>query len=144
LIPAFLTLLLWCFSPHVLGHGSTIMNDIPAAALAVASVYSFWKWLKRPEMLEAFFAGIILGLAELTKFTLLVFYPLFIVIWMIYRLPEIKTLSKNDLFQQFKQILVIFVFSIFIINMGYLFEGTGKLLGSYRFQTALLTGYENN
>jgi hypothetical protein len=79
-------------------------------------------------MLEAFFTGLILGLAELTKFTLLIFYPLFIVIWLIYRLPEIKTLSKNDLFQQFKQIIVIFCFSIVIINMGYLFEGTRKLL----------------
>jgi hypothetical protein len=38
LIPAFLAIILWCSSPYVLGHGSTIMNDIPAAALAVTSV----------------------------------------------------------------------------------------------------------
>jgi hypothetical protein len=126
--PAVIVALLWLFSPYILGHGCLISPDVPSAAFAAASIYFFWKWLKRPEMLEAFFAGIILGLAELTKFTLLIFYPLFIVIWLIYRLPEMKTMTKNDWLQQFKQITVIFVSSILIINMGYLFEGTGKLL----------------
>jgi hypothetical protein len=111
------------------------MPDVPSAALAVTSVYFFWKWLKRPEMLESFIAGIILGLAELTKFTLLIFYPLFLIMWLLYRLPKIKTLTKNLWFQQIKQLAVMFAMSILIINMGYLFEGTGKLLGSYRFQT---------
>jgi hypothetical protein len=60
--------------------------------------------------------------------------------WLIYRLPEIKTLTKKDWIQQCKQIAVIFFISVVIINMGYLLEGTGKFLGSYRFQTTLLTG----
>jgi 4-amino-4-deoxy-L-arabinose transferase-like glycosyltransferase len=139
-ISGILVLPLFCFSPYVLGHGATIMPDAPSAAFAVTSVYFFWKWLKCPEMQEAFFAGIILGLAELTKFTLLIFYPLFVVLWLIYRLPEIKTLAKNHWLQQFKQLFLIFATSLLIINMGYLFEGTGKLLGSYRFQTTLFTG----
>jgi 4-amino-4-deoxy-L-arabinose transferase-like glycosyltransferase len=123
--------MLWIFSPFVIGHGTLISPDVPSAALGVASVYFFWKWLKHPAMLEAFSAGIILGLAELTKFTLLIFYPLFIVLWFLYRKPD---------FKQVKQISVIFVTSFLVINMGYLFEGTGKLLGSYRFQTTLFTG----
>jgi hypothetical protein len=60
--------------------------------------------------------------------------------WLLYRLPEIKTLAKKDWRQQIKQLVAIFAMSILIINMGYLFEGTGKLLGSYRFQTTLFTG----
>jgi hypothetical protein len=62
--------------------------------------------------------------------------------WLLYRLPEIKTLTKNHWFQQFKQLVVMFAMSLLIINMGYLFERTGKLLGSYRFQTTLFTGYQ--
>ncbi|MDR2705761.1 MAG: glycosyltransferase family 39 protein, partial [Planctomycetaceae bacterium] len=137
--PAFIAGLLWIFSPFIIGHGTLISPDVPSASLAVASIYFFWRWLKRPEMLEGFIAGIILGLAELTKFTLLIFYPLFIFIWLIYRLPEIKTLGKKDWYQQFKQLVIMFIISVVIINMGYLFEGTGKFLGSYRFQTTLFT-----
>ncbi|MDR2441656.1 MAG: glycosyltransferase family 39 protein, partial [Planctomycetaceae bacterium] len=142
-IPAFIVLLLWCFSPYILGHGSTIMNDVPAAVLAVTSIYVFWKWLKRPEMLETLIAGLILGLAELTKFTLLIFYPLFIILWILYRIPEFKSISRQGLFQQLKQIIIIFATSLLIINMGYLFEDTGKQFGTFKFQTTLFTGYEN-
>ncbi|MDR2641323.1 MAG: glycosyltransferase family 39 protein, partial [Planctomycetaceae bacterium] len=130
------------FSPYILGHGATIMPDVPSAAFAVVSVYFFWRWLKQPEMSNAFTSGVILGLAELTKFTLLIFYPLFFVMWLIYRLPEKKTLTKKDWYQQCKQIAVMFVMSVVVINMGYLFEGTGKFLGSYRFQTTLFAGYK--
>jgi hypothetical protein len=94
-ISTLIALSLLCFSPSILGHSATLMPDVPSAAFAVTSVYFFWKWLKHSEVLEAFIAGIIFRLAELTKFTLLIFYPLFVVMWLLDRLPEIKTLTKN-------------------------------------------------
>jgi hypothetical protein len=136
--------ILWIFCPHILGHGCLICPDVPSAAVGMAAVYFFHRWLKHSEMLKALIAGLVLGLAELTKFTLLIFYPLFVVMWLLYRLPEIKTLTKKDLLQQSKQLTIIFVMSVFVINMGYLFEGTGKFLGSYRFQTTLFTGYKTH
>ncbi|MDR0608549.1 MAG: glycosyltransferase family 39 protein [Planctomycetaceae bacterium] len=130
---AVIAAILWIFCPYILGHGCLICPDVPSAAVGIAAFYFFHRWLKHPEMLEAFITGLILGLAELTKFTLLIFYPLFIVLWFLYRKPD---------FKQSKQIFVLFATSLLVINMGYLFEGTGKLLGSYRFQTTLFTGYK--
>ena len=141
-LSGFLAILLICTSPYILGHGTTILPDVPSAALAITSIYFFWKWLKRPDMLEAFIAGMVLGLAELTKFTLLIFYPLFILLWLLYKSPEFRTFTKNDWFQQAKQMTVMLAISILIINMGYLFDGTGKQLGTFKFQTTLLTGCE--
>jgi hypothetical protein len=60
--------------------------------------------------------------------------------WLIYRLPEIRTLTKKDWQKQFKQLAVMFAMSLLIINMDYLFEGTGKQLGTFKFQTTFLTG----
>jgi hypothetical protein len=139
-LAASLVSLIWIFSPYIIGHGTLVSPDVPSAAFAVAAVYFFRKWLKRPEMFEAFTAGILLGLAELTKFTLLIFYPLFIVMWLLYQLPEIKTLTEKDWFQQSKQFAVMFAMSLLLINMGYLFEGTLTPLRNYRFQTMLFTG----
>ncbi|GHT38415.1 hypothetical protein FACS189427_12480 [Planctomycetales bacterium] len=85
-------------------------------------------------MFEAMLAGLALGFAELTKFTLLIFYPLFIALWLLYRKPTVE---------QLKQISVTFLISIFIINAGYLFEGTFTPIGQFKFQTALFTGYDN-
>jgi hypothetical protein len=141
-IAGLVSLLLWCFSPYILGHGLTIMNDVPAAALGVATVFLFWHWLRTGKFIDAFLAGIALGLAELTKFTLLVFYPLFVLLWLVYRIPERKTMRLNDWFNQAKQIFTMFAVSLFVINMGYLFEGTGKQLRDFRFQTSLFSGVE--
>ncbi|MDR1957657.1 MAG: hypothetical protein LBQ54_01180 [Planctomycetaceae bacterium] len=60
--------------------------------------------------------------------------------WLIYKLPEIGTLTEKDWLQQSKQFAVMFAMSLLIINMGYLFEGTLTPLRNYRFQTMLFTG----
>jgi hypothetical protein len=112
----------------ILGNSGVVMEDILSASMAILTMFVFYRWLKHLGMLEAFISGMILGLAELTKFTLLIFYPLFVAMWLLYRLPEIKTLTKNIWLQQFKQLVVMFAMSILIINMGYLFEGTGTFL----------------
>jgi len=93
-------------------------------------------------MYDASLAGLALGLVELCKFTLLVFYPLFLVLWLMYRLPEWKTMGFNGWFNQVKQIFVMFAVSLLIINMGYLFEGSGRQLRDFRFQTSLFSGVE--
>ena len=61
--------------------------------LGVAAMYFFWRWLKASEWPEAIIAGLTLGLSELCKFTMLIFYPLLPVLWGIYRLPERKAMT---------------------------------------------------
>lgn len=79
---------LWCFCPYVLGHASLMTPDAHTAAMGLAAGYVFWRWLTEPFWDHALVAGLVLGLAELTKFTLLVFYPLWLAMWLLYRLPE--------------------------------------------------------
>ena len=66
-----MAMLLWCFSPMVLGHASLMTPDAPAAALGALACYTFWRWLKKPSWRSTITAGIILGLAELSKTTLI-------------------------------------------------------------------------
>lgn len=140
--PGVLALFLWSLNPYVLGQGCTIMPDVPSASLAVTSVYFFRKWLKEPSSESSFASGAILGIAELTKFTLIVLYPLYIILWFLYRLPKIGISSAVPLRRQIFQVTLMFATSLIVINMGYLFEGTGQLLKSYRFKTVLLTEYK--
>jgi hypothetical protein len=85
-------------------------------------------------------AGLVLGLAQLCKFTLLVFYPLLLALWVVYRLPERKTMTRQDWLRQGKMVLLLLLLSVYVINCGYLFEGTFTRLKEFRFQTTLLTG----
>ena len=139
-IAALIALLLWCFCPYVLGHGSVITPDAHAAALGIAAAYLFWRWLNSPTWRFAVLVGIMIGIAQLSKFTLLIFYPLGIVLWLVYRLtsPDWKRwqLWASDVGMG----ALIVTISVFVINIGYDFEGTMKPLGEYKFQTKALTG----
>lgn len=136
---------LWLVSPYILGHGATLMPDVPSAALGVAAVYSFWRWLKHPAWLEIVVAGVVLGLAELCKFTLLILYPLLPIIWLAYRIPEWRAhaLTWHNWLRQASMLIVLFLTSIFVINCGYVFEGTFTPLEEFRFQTTMFTGLES-
>lgn len=136
-------LVLWCFSPYILGHASTIMPDAHAAAVGTAAVYCFWRWLKKPQWSEAIVAGVVLGLAELCKFTMLVLYPLFFLFFMVYQLSERKSLIQRGWMRQGTMFTLTLFVSICIINYGYLFEGTFTPLENFRFQSMLLSGRDS-
>lgn len=123
---------LWCFCPNILGHGSLIMPDVPCAALGVAACYAFWRWLRQPTWALALIAGTVLGLAELTKTTLIIFYPLWPVLWITYRWPV--------RLREFGMLVVQLALSFYIINLGYAFEGTGQRLRDFHFQSRMLAG----
>ncbi len=143
-----IALLLWCGSPSILGNSLTLLADIPAAAMGIIAVLLFWRWLRETDSANAIIAGLLLGLAELCKFTLLVFYPLFVLMWAVYRLSDWRPLLKQQggiasAWRESGQLLLMFVISVFVINSGYLFEGTFTPLGEYRFQTTALTGCDS-
>ncbi len=140
------------FSPYILGFGPLVVPDVSSALFGAISVYFFWRWLRFSDYGTAFMAGLTLGLAELCKFTFLIFYPLFVVIWLLDRIfaknmktdlgNPIKVEPKVFLHRQFLHLIFIFATSLLVINMGYFFEGTGKQLRSFQFQTTLFTGYK--
>lgn len=64
---------IWCFEPNILAHASLITPDAHATALGLAACYTFWRWLKNPTWIQTALTGVVLGLAELAKTTLIVF-----------------------------------------------------------------------
>jgi 4-amino-4-deoxy-L-arabinose transferase-like glycosyltransferase len=86
--PGMLALVLWCFCPTILGHAQLITPDAPAAALGVLAGYTFWRWLKAPSWTTALWAGVALGLCELTKSTWIVLFGLWPALWIVWRIGD--------------------------------------------------------
>jgi len=129
---ACLGLVLWCFEPTILAHAPLVTTDVPAAVAGLASTYAFWRYLRRPSWRGALIAGGLLGVAQLTKFTLLVLYGLWPVLWLVWaagprpvRLPRRLAVAL--------QAVAILASSLVVLNLGYGFSGTGRPLGSFRF-----------
>ncbi len=140
-----LALIVWCSCPYLLGHGSLMTMDVPTAAMGGATAYCFWGWLKRPGWLETIITGVVLGLAELCKFTLLIFYPLLLVLWIVYRLSEQESaaITWREWLRQAAMMAAFVLTSLYTINCGYLFEGTFAPLGTFRFGTMLFSGCDS-
>lgn len=131
---------LWVVCPNILAYGHLITPDIGATSVGVTAAYLFRRWLQRPTWSRAVAAGFVLGLAELTKTTWLILYALWPVTWMVYRCLHHSggacSYRRIELFQ----IATILLTGVWVINIGYGFEGTFKPLGEFNFVSQSLGG----
>ena len=134
-------LALWCFNPTVIALAAVVGPDLPAGVMAVIATHVFWGYLRQPSWWGAGRAGLLLGVAELTKFTLLVLYPVWLVLWLVAKwsaLPERRPLFRTRL--GVAHGVLITSLSVLVINLGYEFRGSGTRLGRFEFVSRALTG----
>jgi hypothetical protein len=132
--------LFWCASPDVLAHGQTIGPDTIACLLVFFSSFAMARFSREPTAQRAFVCGVVIGVALLSKLTCLMLIPALPVVccltWFISGCPrDYRRLGRLA----WGVGLAVFV-SLVILNAGYLFDGTGTPLGSYRFCSAALRG----
>lgn len=61
--------------PPVLGHSGLATTDMAVTAFLPASAYAFLSWVRRPTTRQSLLLGGALGLAVLSKFSTLLFFP---------------------------------------------------------------------
>ncbi len=139
---------LFFLSPFFLGFAYILSQDLYAAVLALLSVCLLHRVIKKRSWDNALLAGFFLGIALLTKFTLVIFFPLFFFLMLFSMVTVRKKCSLTvkikaagrDFLQVLRLYLIIAVAGIVVINFGYMFKGSGKLLRSYSFKTCLFRG----
>ncbi len=124
-------LALWCFCPNVLAYAGLITPDVGSAATMAAATFAYWHWLRRPTWRGALAAGALLGVAQLVKFTALTLYPVWLVLWVAWRLGDGR--SAVGYKSSLAQLSVLFALSLVVLNLGYGGDGTGKRLGDFEF-----------
>jgi hypothetical protein len=135
-----LSLSLWAFCPNILAHGRLVTTDIGASAIGAGATYLFWRYLQKPAWHAAAWAGLALGLAQLTKFSMLLLFGLWPALWLVRVVLTVeRTAWPRHLIRALGHALVVVFVAMFTIDAGYFFEGVGKLLGRYEFACAALT-----
>jgi 4-amino-4-deoxy-L-arabinose transferase-like glycosyltransferase len=129
---------LWCFSPMVFGHASLLTPDSPSAALGALACYTYWNWLREPSWHRTITSGLILGIAELTKTTLILFYPLWPIVWLYYRLTDRQTIPFKQWRIELSMLIVRMTIGLYIINVGYIGNGSFVQLKEYEFRSEML------
>jgi len=135
---ALMAATIWCLSPNVLAHARLVTTDVAAAVAFVAALYAFWCWHERGGWPRCAAAGFVLGLAQLTKFTCLLLYPVSLALVLVWHLGTPRR-RRRALLPELTGWIAAVVISVAIINAGYLGEGSFQRLGAFDFTSRTLT-----
>ena len=138
--PGVVAAALWSFSPNILGNAAMITPDAGAAAFGVMCGYCFHRWLADPRWLRAFTTGAALGLAALAKTTWIVLFPLLPALWLVWALVNRRTRTRRGRSSEARQLSAALLTAIYLINLGYGFEGSFRRLGDFKFVGRLFAG----
>ena len=85
---------LYAFDPNIIAHNHYVTTDLGIAAFIFFAFYFFVRFLQQPTLKNVIVAGIFLGLAELTKFSAVLLFPVFGLFVILYALT--KPRMQND------------------------------------------------
>ena len=137
-----LGLAMWSLGPNLLAYAQLVIPDVPATVAILGASYAFWHYLRSPSWPLAWLAGILLGIAQLTKFTSLLLYGLWPLLWLSFHLSRREEAERagKPLAAAAGQGLLIVLLSVFIINLGYEFRGSFRPLGGFPFISETFSG----
>jgi len=122
---AVLAVFLVSMTPTVLAHAGLATTDMGLTAMLLLAIYSWWRWMEDPVWWRAAAFGASTGLAVLSKFSTLAFFPsvaaVALVIWLVFERRRIKLLPGMVL-QRLPQALVAGAIASVLIWAGYLFS----------------------
>ncbi len=126
-------LFLYSLCPNMLAHSHLVTVDLGLSVAMLAALYFFYRFVKRRNYARSSVAGIFLGLAQLTKFSALILYPVEVFYLLFLALREKK--GGGRLLG--KLALMLFI-SVLVINAGYLFKGSFTQVKNFHFQGKLM------
>ena len=73
-------LAVFCFEPSLLAHGAYVTTDMAASCTIFATVYAFWRWVKRPGVGRLLVVGLAAGLALAAKHSTVLLLPILVML----------------------------------------------------------------
>ncbi len=147
-------MLLWCIEPNLLAHGALITNDVACASFGLGATWLFWRWLQRPTWSRAGLAGVMFGLAQLTKMSWLFLFGLWPLLWLFWLWSEHRPATATpdvagqpdpgiSWQRQLMQLAAMLCIGLYLINLGYAFDESFTRLKKFEFVSKLMTGHDN-
>lgn len=119
---ASLSLIFYLLSPSISAQASFVNTDFGLTVLTFLSVYYFWLYLKESSYKNLVITSILFGLAQATKVSALLLYPLFLFL-------GILTSKGKNLKNILISILKIFAIGFIVLSLTYIFYGLPSYFG---------------
>jgi len=125
----------FAFNPTLIGHSHIVTADVGTATFVVLALYLFHRWMLQPTPGRLLLAGLELGIAQLAKTTAVLLYPILLLLLVIALIR-----GERPVVRRLGGLAAIVLVSLLVLNAGYLFQETGKPLGSFEFQSRFMKG----
>ena len=157
---------LWVVSPTVLTWGGSFSPDAGAATMILAANAAVLGALRRATAASATLAGLVAGLALLTKFTAILLVPCWLLVWILHGCIAASAGNRSsvsvgeagvshDGATNFREppghaaapvrlpahlVGLAAIVALVVVNVGYSFDRTSQPLGEFEFASFALTG----
>jgi hypothetical protein len=126
-------LFLLAFCPSLIAHAHLATTDVGFAAFTVLALWTFHRFVQAPAPARLAICGVALGLAQLSKMSALLLYPLFVLLTAI-----VLVRQRSRWRAGVGAVAAIFLISLLVLDAGYLFQGVGSALDDYHFESRAL------
>ena len=127
---------LWLCCPVCLSNAAVATPDVGATLLFLATLWSAWRLAREPQWRTALVVGLLLGGAQLAKFTNILLWAFIPWVWLAVRWRE--GVPRVALSRLTGLVLTVILAALVVWNAGYLFQGTGRPLGDWTFRSQSL------
>jgi hypothetical protein len=142
-VPALFSLSLYVLDPNIIAHSQLVTTDAYAMGMILISSFWLWKFAKDRTWQNGLILCVMLGMAQLTKYTALALYPLFVVALLIHDWAFLTSRFQSEGWRGIRRpairylnyALVALLISIAIINVGFLFNSTMESFSHYQFRS---------
>jgi hypothetical protein len=140
---ALASLTLYVLDPNIIAHSQLVTTDIYSAGVLLFSTYFLWRFAKSRRWQDGLWFALMLGLAQIAKYTSISLYPVLAIAMLVSDLPVLfdtfkakgKSVIPAELMRYIKYGLITAGVGILMINIGFLFNRTFTMLKDYKFRT---------
>ncbi|OGW79351.1 MAG: hypothetical protein A3G33_03150 [Omnitrophica bacterium RIFCSPLOWO2_12_FULL_44_17] len=143
----FISLTLYSFSPNILAHSRLITTDLFGACMTTIALYSYWRFIKAGRWGRALGSAFVLGLCQLTKYSCVFLYPIFLLIAIAIYSPVVLELIRKRSYllllrnagRFFATAVLFIIISLIPINLGFYCNKSFTKLSQYTFKSDFFT-----
>ena len=109
--PALFGLAFFVFEPNILAHGALVTTDMGITCFMFASIYAFYRYIKKPTLWRLLLTGCVLGVALAVKHSGVFIFPIIAVLAgvEVFRTPRIAGNNSENRIQAARRLSVAFL-----------------------------------
>lgn len=143
-VPGLISLALYTLDPNLIAHSQLVTTDIYITGMILFCAYSLWKFSLTRKTADGVIFAVLLGLAQLAKYTAVSLYALLPIALLVNEQAQLRLAVSQGLGaiwretrRYLKYAIIVMVISILLINLGFLFNRSFTNLRDYDLKSKL-------